>query len=265
MDTILIAIISITLIGAFCATLLSVASKVMYVAVDERITKLESILPGTNCGACGFPGCAGYATAIVEDSTVKTNLCTPGGETVVSMISEIMGVAKEDVISNIATIHCGGENQVREKKMNYKGIETCMAATAVHRGENACSYGCMGYGDCLKACPCDAICLVNGLARINRNLCTGCGLCVPACPHKLITIQNSSVKTVIACANKERGAVARKKCSRCCIGCKRCDRECPERAIIVENDLAIINVERCIRCGHCADICPTKCIHYFTS
>ena len=265
MDTIIIAIISITLIGAFCATVLSIAAKVMHVDVDERIVKLESILPSTNCGACGFPGCAGYASAIVEDSTVKTNLCTPGGETVVSKISKIMGVEKEDVISKVAIIHCGGEYEARFRKMDYKGIETCIAATAVHRGENACGFGCLGYGDCLKACPSNAICIVKGLARINRNLCTGCGLCVPSCPHKLITIQDTNVQTAMACVNKERGAIARKKCTRCCIGCKRCARECPERAIVVENDLAIINVERCMRCGHCADICPTKCIHYFTS
>jgi len=260
MNTIIIAIISITLIGACCAALLSVAAKVMHVAVDERITQINALLPGTNCGACGFPGCPGYASAIVEDPQVKTNLCTPGGDAVVSGISEIMGVDGEATVSKVAVLHCGGDNDTQKRKMEYTGIKTCIAATGVHRGENACGYGCIGYGDCLAVCPVDAICMVNGLARINRNLCSGCGLCVPACPHKLIRIQNKDSKTIIACNNIEKGGVARKKCTKPCIGCMRCAKECSEGAIVIENNLAILDLEKCTDCGHCVDLCPTKCI-----
>ena len=260
MNTLIIAIVSITLIGAFCAALLSVASKVMHVEVDPRITRLNDVLPGTNCGACGFPGCAGYAAALVEEPATKVNLCPPGGASVVSQISDIMGVAGEEAISKVAVIHCGGDNHAQKKKMDYTGIPTCMAATGVHRGENACGYGCLGYGDCLDVCPENAICMVNGLARINRNLCTGCGLCVTACPHQLITIQNSKEKTIVACNNIEKGAVARKKCSQSCIACTRCAKECPQEAIVVENNLAKIDGEKCDDCNHCVTLCPTKCI-----
>ena len=265
MSTFIIAILSITLIGAICAALLSIAAKVMHVAVDPRITQVNELLPGTNCGACGFPGCAGYASAIVEEPSTKTNLCPPGGASVASQISEIMGVAGEEVVSKVAVLHCGGDNEAQQKKMDYTGIPTCIAATGVYRGENACGYGCLGYGDCLDVCPENAICMVNGLARINRNLCTGCGLCVAACPHKLITIQNSDSQTLIACNNIEKGAVSRKKCTKSCIACTRCSRECPKEAIVVENNLAKIDPEKCDDCGHCVTTCPTKCILSYKS
>jgi len=263
MDTILIAVFSITLIGVVCAAILSLASKIMHVAVDERIKKINLALPGTNCGACGFPGCGGYASALVEDSAVKGNLCTPGGATVVAQISEILGKENEEAASKVAVIHCGGDAGTQNKKMTYTGIPTCYAAATVFCGENACAYGCLGYGDCKLACPSDAICIANGLAIVNRAICTGCGLCVSACPHKIISIQNSESKTHIACSNIEKGAVVRKKCTKCCIGCGRCVRECPENAVIVENNLAKIDCEKCTDCGHCAGICPTKCIQVF--
>lgn len=263
MDTVIIAISSITILGAACATLLSIASKIMHVEVDERITKINAALPGTNCGACGFPGCAGYATALVEDSTVKSNLCTPGGADAVAKISEILGTEGEAAVRKVAVIHCGGDSETQKKKMTYTGIQTCYAAATVFCGECACAYGCLGYGDCKSACPSDAICVKSGLARINRNLCTGCGLCVPACPHKIISIESGDCKNQILCSNIEKGAAARKKCAKCCIGCGKCARECPEKAIVVENNLAKIDYEKCNDCGHCATTCPTKCIQQF--
>jgi len=259
MDAIAIAIVYITIIGAACAVILSVAAKVMYVAVDERIVQIQDALPGTNCGACGFPGCSGYANALIEDSTVKSNLCPPGGAEAIAKISAVLGIESEAALSKTAVVHCGGDADARVLKMAYKGIQTCYAANEVFYGESACAYGCLGYGDCVAACPIDAICLENGLARVNTN-CTGCGLCVKACPTRIISVNEGGLKPVIACSNIEKAAAVRKKCTKCCIGCGRCARECPEKAIIMENNLAKINYEKCNNCNKCLDLCPTKCI-----
>jgi len=263
MDTIVIAIIYITVIGAVCAVILSVAAKVMYVAVDERIVKIQDALPGTNCGACGFPGCSGYAAALIEDSTTKSNLCPPGGAEAIAKISAVLGLGLESeslaAVSKTAVVHCGGDADARVVKMAYKGIKTCYAAANVFCGESACAYGCIGYGDCITACPVDAVCLENGLARVNVN-CIGCGLCVNVCPTKIISINNSGLKPVIACSNIEKAAAVRKKCTKCCIGCSKCVRECPEKAIVMENNLAKIDYEKCSNCKHCIETCPTKCI-----
>ena len=262
MNTIVIAVSSITIIGMVCAAILSIMSKIMHVAVDERITKINAALPGTNCGACGYPGCAGYASALVEEGA-KSNLCTPGGAATVAQISEILGIEGEAAVSKVAVIYCGSGARTQKKKMTYTGIQTCYAAATVFCGESACAYGCMGYGDCKLACPSDAICVVDGLAYVNRSLCTGCGLCVSACPHKLIAIQNAASKNHILCSNIEKAAAVRKKCTKCCFGCGKCVRECPEKAIVVENNLARIDYEKCTDCGHCVGTCITKCIRTF--
>ena len=260
MDTIFIAVISITVIGAVCAAILSIASKIMYVAVDERISKISGLLPGTNCGACGFPGCAGYASALIENPDIKGNLCTPGGADVVNQISEVLGIKSEAAASKTAVIYCSGDSDSQHKKMIYNGIKTCYAAATVFCGEGACAYGCLGYGDCMAVCPETAICLDNGLARINPNLCTGCGLCLKACPRKIISIKKSEPKTHVACSNIEKAAPARKKCQKACIGCNRCVRDCQIKAVVVENNLAKIDCDKCNDCGYCASICPSKCI-----
>jgi len=260
MNTIIIAISSVTILGAIAAALLAIASKVMHVAVDERITRIQESLPGSNCGACGFPGCAGYADAVVNGGA-KSNLCTPGGAAVVTAISEILGIQGEAAVKKLAVIHCCGDNETHPKKMTYQGIETCYAmVNSTYAGESACAYGCLGHGDCKKVCPEDAIFVENGLAYILAKHCTGCGMCVKACPNNIITIEDGLFRTRILCSSLEKGAAARKRCSHACLACSRCVKECPKEAVVVENNLAKINYEKCIDCGHCATVCPTKCI-----
>jgi len=260
MNTIIIAIFTVTVIGVICAAMLSIASKVMAVKVDERMVQIQECLPGSNCGACGYPGCSGYAMALISEADVKNNLCTPGGAAVSKQLSEILGGESNDVAVKLAVVRCRGDCGVQQKKMDYKGIQSCMAAKQVFGGEGACAFGCIGYGDCKTVCPSNAVCIENQLARINTTLCTGCGLCVKACPSKLITIENDSIASVVLCKNIEKGAVVRKKCSNGCIGCGKCVRECPSAAIILEENLAKINYEKCTGCGHCAEICVTRCI-----
>ena len=261
MDTIIIAIVSVTIIGIVCAAILSTASKVMHVAVDERISNIRELLPGVNCGACGYPGCSGLAAALVADPTIKISICPPLQSKEAEEISAILGVEVVAIENKVAIVSCMGNNTVQKKKFDYKGVQTCDGSAMIFGGEGACSFGCLGYGDCLLACPMGAICMEDGLARINTQLCTGCGLCLKTCPKHLISLISSETSVYVACKNTEKGAVIRKKCSAVCIACRKCARECPDQAIVVENNLAIIDYEKCKGCGHCAEICVAKCIH----
>jgi len=256
---ILPAVLLVTAIGLLCSVMLAVASKVMAVKIDERVAQIRACLPGVNCGVCGFSGCDGYAAALVNEGAM-TNLCNPGGDSVSGEISAILGVVFVDVIEQITVVHCRGDNNARQRKMDYSGIRTCFAAKQVYGGQNKCIFGCLGFGDCAHVCPSGAICIEGGLARIDARKCIGCGLCAKTCPNNIISTEDDTITTVVTCRSIEKGAVVRKKCSCGCIGCMKCVKECPSEAITVVNNLAEIDYAKCSGCGKCAEICVTKCI-----
>ena len=259
MNTIVLAVGSVTVLGLICAVMLAVASKVMAVKKDERVADIRELLPGANCGACGFSGCDGYAEAIANEGAM-TNLCTPGGDKTAKEISLVMGIEAEDVLECVASVTCSGDNTARQRKLEYSGIRTCSAAKQLYGGQNACVSGCLGFGDCAAACPESAICIENGLARVDTRKCVGCRLCSLTCPNKIILMDYSVSTAAVLCKNTEKGAVVRKKCSCGCIGCMKCVRECPTGAITVVDNLARVDQAKCSGCGHCAEICVTKCI-----
>jgi len=259
MEAVYIAVFFVTVTGIICAAVLCVASKLMHVKVDERIAALQEILPGVNCGVCGYPGCSGYAKALLSGGA-KTNLCTPGGSGVLVKISGILGVEAGTIERKTAIVSCNGDYNTQKKKMEYKGIRSCEAAKALYGGENLCAFGCLGYGDCRNACPVSAICMENSLAHIIAEKCSGCGLCVKACPNNLILVVKAGKQALVACKNIEKGAVTRKKCVSGCIACTKCVKECPEGAITMADNLARIDYEKCTGCGHCINVCIAKCI-----
>ncbi|MBE6948859.1 MAG: RnfABCDGE type electron transport complex subunit B [Ruminococcaceae bacterium] len=263
MNGIVLAIISVSLIGVVCAAILAVASKIMEVKEDETFIKIRECMPGANCGACGYTGCDGYAHALAEEEGVKTNLCIPGADAVAKQIAAVLGVESEDVIERVATVRCGGDCNTTMDKMIYQGIQTCAAAKLLYGGKGSCTYGCMGLGDCAAVCPNDAICIQNGIAHIDTRRCTGCGLCEKTCPNGVIALMDDVEMILVTCNNKEKGAVVRKKCDNGCIGCKRCEKVCSTGAIKVINNLAVIDYDKCPECddpGACARICTVGCI-----
>ena len=259
MNTIILAVGSVTVLGLLCAVMLAVASKVMAIKVDERVALVRELLPGANCGACGFSGCDGYAEALVNEG-VMTNLCTPGGDKASKEVSAVLGVDAADVLECVAVVICSGDSAARQGRMDYNGIKTCIAAKQLYGGQNACGFGCLGFGDCAAVCPEDAICIENGLARVDQRRCVGCRMCANTCPNKIILMDYSVSTAAVLCKNTEKGAVVRKKCSCGCIGCMKCVRECPTEAITVVDNLARIDQAKCSGCGHCAEICVSKCI-----
>ncbi len=259
---ILIAMIVVVVIGLVCGIILTVASKVMEVKVDERITAVRACLPGANCGACGFTGCDGYAAALVEKEGTPTNLCTPGGADAAKKIAETLGVDFEDVARKVAYVHCHGDCSATQTKFNYEGIHTCIGAKMLFAGQWSCPHGCLGFGDCMSVCQNDAITLAGGVAHIDPSKCTGCGLCAKTCPNALISLFNDKEYVVVACNNSEKGALTRAECSNGCIGCKKCEKTCQHDAIKVENNLAKIDYEKCTACGECVAACPVGCLKH---
>ena len=249
----------VTAVGLIAGVLLALAAHFLYVKEDETVLKVRECLPGVNCGACGYAGCDDYAKA-VADGSAKTNLCIPGADAVSMEISNVLGIDFVDVIEQIAFVRCNGVAEATVKSNIYDGIPSCAASCLVYGGPNACNYGCLGCGDCAVVCPSNAICVMDGVARIKRDLCTGCGLCATTCPKGIIEIIPQTATVAVACSSKDKGAIARKKCTNSCIGCKKCELNCPEKAITVKDNLASIDYSKCTSCGVCAENCPTKCI-----
>jgi len=260
MNIIVIAIISTSVIGFLCAALITVASKLMYVKTDERVAKIRESLPGANCGACGFSGCDGYASALVEENCA-IDLCPPGGDALIGQLSDILGVsAGEGHAKMVAIVHCLGDSETKNDKMEYTGINTCFAAKQLYGGRGACTFGCLGFGDCVNVCPSSAICIENNLARVDRRKCSSCTLCVKACPTEIITMEAEPVHVAVLCKNTEKGARLKGKCTKGCIGCMKCVKECPAEAITVTESLAAIDYTKCTGCGKCVDVCIAGCI-----
>ena len=259
MGTIAIAILSLSLIGLLCATIITVASKLMFVKVDVRVEKVRNCLPGANCGACGYSGCDSYAEALVKGDAAS-NLCPPGGDEAYEHINNILGISGEGLARMTAIVHCLGDSASVKEKMEYVGLKTCFAAKQLFGGQGACTYGCIGFGDCVSVCPSDAICVEDKLARIDRRRCSGCAVCVKVCPTGVITIEKEPIHVAVRCNNTEKGARVKAKCTKGCIGCKKCVTACPAKTITLKDSLAVIDNTICYGCMECVDVCIAKCI-----
>ena len=247
MDTtqILTAFLSVGLIGAVLGAVLAYASKVFHVAVDPKVEKIAAILPQANCGACGYPGCAGYADAIVSKGA-PVNLCSPGGQPVIDQIAGIMGVAATAGVPMVAYCACNGTKANAKNRFEYYGPASCASAVFVSGGHKACDYGCLGFGDCVEACPFDAMGMGdNGLPFVIDEKCVGCGACVKACPKGVMKLMPRGATVYLACNSKAKGKEVTDACTVGCIGCKICSlpKTTPSGAIKMEGDLPVINYE----------------------
>ena len=254
-------ILIVVAIGFVAALILTIASKVFFVPVDETFANLRAELPGANCGACGYAGCDDYANALAEDHSISCSKCPVGGAEVAAKLAEVLGVEAGSADKQVAVVRCNGTKEAAKKIMEYEGVKTCAAAKQFFGGLNACPYGCIGLGDCAAACEFDAIHVCDGVAVVNKDNCVACGACAKVCPNSVITLQSAKNLVVVQCKNEDKGAVARKACDNACIGCKKCEKSCKFDAVHVENNVAVIDPEKCKNCGLCAKECPTGAIN----
>lgn len=263
MKTILLAVAVLGVLGAVFGAILALASKIFYVEVDPKQKAIRQCLAGANCGGCGYPGCDGYAAAVAAGDA-SANLCVAGGTETAAAVAEIMGVSAETAEKKLAFVCCSGTEGHTELRFNYSGPVDCRAAMLFGgRSNKTCTFACIGFGNCVRACQFDAMHIVDGIAKADRSRCVGCGACAEACPKDIIKLIPESQKIMPACGNKDKGAKVMKMCDFGCIGCMKCQRECPAGAITVTDNLASVDTEKCVQCGHCADICPRGIIDHF--
>lgn len=258
---ILFSFISVTLIGGALGIGLAFAARMLAVKKDERVSIVEEILPGSNCGACGFPGCSGYAEGIVNEDAEIT-LCSPGGPTVLAKLAEIMGKEADSMGEKmVAQVHCRGNRDTSTYTYNYEGLNDCNAMQALYKGDKDCKYSCMAGSSCIKVCPVDAIGRDNkNRIWVDKELCISCEKCVVVCPTGVMQMIPYSADAIVACNSLDKGGKVKKYCSVGCIGCKICEKKSEEGGFVVENFLAIINYEMKGDRSAAMKSCPTKCI-----
>ncbi len=259
---IIYAIAALGLIGLIFGLLLAMAAKVFAVETDPRVEAVKEVLPGANCGACGYAGCANFAEAVVSGETKATG-CIPGGEDTASAIGELLGQEVDKTVQPLATVFCIGDTFKTEDRFIYDGVKDCAVASEFLGGFKVCSYGCLGFGNCVRVCMFDAIKMgEHGLPVVDYEKCTGCGLCATACPRTIIKmLPKGEAGHLVLCNSHDRGKAVSKACEVGCIACKACVKVCPEEAIVMDENLAVIDLEKCTDCGKCVEKCPTGTIH----
>ncbi|GAA0721968.1 Fe-S cluster domain-containing protein [Clostridium malenominatum] len=253
-------VLSLGGLGVVFGLLLGYASKKFAVEVDPRIPLVRAALPGANCGGCGFAGCDAFADAVVNGAA-KVDGCPVGGAGCAAQVAEIMGITADTSEPKKAYVKCNGNCNSAKEKYQYYGAMTCIdAANIPGEGSKQCTYGCLGLGTCVAACPFNAIEIVDGVAVIDEETCTGCTQCVAVCPKSVIEMTPVSKKVRVACNSREKGLAVKNACSVGCIACTICVKNCPEQAITMIGDLATIDYDKCTQCNICVTKCPTKAI-----
>ena len=259
MKEFLAPILTLTGLGLFFGLVLTWASKKFAVLQDPRIEEILKRLPGANCGACGMPGCAGFSEALVKGEGAIEN-CKACSEEAACEIAKILGAKLSLAEKKVATLRCHGGKSAKDKFI-YQGIENCQAVAQTLGGQKLCSFACLGFGDCERACPFDAIRMgPEGLPIIDSALCTGCGKCVAACPRDLMTLIPVKAKVYVGCSSHEPAKEIVRVCNVGCIACKKCGQVCPVGAIKIVENLAVIDYDKCTSCGKCVEVCPRKII-----
>lgn len=258
LTSILIAALVLGGLGLIFGALLAVTSKVFAVPSNPKADALRECLPGANCGACGFPGCDGYAAA-VADGKAEVGKCPVGGAPVAAKMGEIMGVSVEAGARKVASLNCQGSVGHCKPKYEYNGIEDCLAASLVADGNKSCPYACLGLGTCERACPFDAIHVdpVRKIAVVDEEKCQGCEKCVAVCPKHVLSMKPADRKVSVVCNSHDKAKDVKERCKVGCIGCTKCEKVCKFGAIMMENNLPVIDYTKCVGCMMCAESCPT--------
>ncbi len=259
MKEILWACLWFALLGGGFGVALAVAAHFFAVPTDERVEQIRELLPGANCGGCGFSGCDALAQALVEGKALPA-ACRACAQKDAERICEILGLEAAPAQKVHAQVMCCGTNDLAKRKYEYHGAQDCVSAARLGGGDKDCPYGCVGLGTCVAACKFDAIQIVNGVADVDTQKCKGCGVCAVSCPKHLIKLIPYESKVWVGCMSADRGVLTRQACDAGCIGCRKCEKTCAYGAITVTGTLAAVDYEKCKNCGACVEACPRKII-----
>lgn len=264
--TIIWTIAILTVLGLLLALFLYFVAERFKVEEDPRIDEVEEVLPGANCGGCGYAGCRAFAESAVKAPNLDSHFCAVGGNDVMKQVAEILGFTVADKAKRIAVLRCNGNCEARPKVNEYDGYASCAVKSSLYAGDTACAFGCLGLGDCVAACQFGALSMdpVTGLPVVDQDKCTACGGCVRTCPKHLFELRNfgpRGMRMVVECRNEDKGPAAKKACANACIGCGICAKTCQHGAIVVENNVAYIDFTKCKLCRECEAVCPTGAIH----
>lgn len=259
-QVVLYTIVSLTALGILAAIVIYFVSKKFAVQEDDRIAKVEAVLPNTNCGGCGQPGCHAFAKAVVDAGDLSVLHCPVGGNSVMKQVGDILGIQAVERDPYVAVVRCSGSFEYRKKTNVYDGAESCKIAAALYSGDTGCAYGCLGMADCVDVCDFEAMYMdeKTGLPVVIEDKCTACNACVKECPKNILELWPKGKKNqrvYIACLNEEKGSTARKECAVACSGCSKCFEACRYDAITMNNSLAVIDPEKCKLCMECVDTC----------
>lgn len=261
MSGILFAFLILSVLGLVLGIGLSIADKKFSVAKDPKLVSLEEMMPGANCGACGYAGCSSYAQAVFE-GIAKPGLCVPGGKDLADKMGNILGVSVEAPEKKVAFVFCKNSCKDSLKTYKYFGIDDCNAASILFKGDNACKYGCLHMGSCIKVCDTGALYKnSDGDIKVDKNKCIGCGKCASVCPNQVIKLIPADASYVTACNSHDNGAAVRKNCNSGCIGCKICEVKFPESGFKVVDNLAVSDYKASSEnAKKAAEACPRKVI-----
>lgn len=266
--TVVLTIVTLTLLGMLSAVILFIIARKFMVFEDPRIDLVQEVLPAANCGGCGFAGCRNFAEALVSAESFEGLNCPVGGSSTMEKAASILGRTALASDPLVAVLLCNGSHAFKPRTSSYSGPADCKITHTLYSGESDCGYGCLGNGDCVRACTFGAMHMdeVSGLPVIDDAKCVACGLCVKACPRKIIELRKKAKKDsklYVACSSHDKGAVSRKACQVSCIACNKCFKVCEFGAITIENNLAYIDASKCTFCRKCVGECPTSAILEF--
>ncbi len=250
-------------LGLFFGIILAIAHRFLRVQEDPRIEQVEQLLPGTNCGACGQPGCHGFAENVAEGIQQPSG-CTVASSDVIEIIADVLGVDPGKQEKRVARLHCAGGKAQAHQIAEYKGFESCHAAAQVSGGGKGCSWGCLGLADCEKVCTFDAIQMNDdALPVVDIDKCTACGDCVAVCPRDLFEIVPLNHKLFVQCSIPLEGDAARVLCTTACDACERCVLDAAPGLIRMENNLPVVDYAAGGPAGPEATFhCPTGAIQW---
>lgn len=240
------------------AIALAYLGKKLAVSRDERIDQVRDCLSGANCGACGYAGCDGFATALVEGKA-ELSSCNATSKEKKEEIAEILGLTDTGEATKVVVCCHGGQDA--KDKYDYVGYGDCRSMELLAGGRKQCAWGCLGTGSCVDACQHHAVTVKQkGYSEVSLSKCISCGRCIAVCPKKIIKRIPASATYYVACSNHQKGKEVRELCTKGCIACGICVKQCEVGAITIVDNLATIDYTKCINCGKCAAKCPQRCI-----